>query len=70
VIKEVGERTADTNIPENVVGHELVNGFELASLGGLVLVEFVQAPEPGELEELLGEEEGANKVWLVGAEWG
>ena len=59
----------DAEIPQRVVGHEVDHGLQLRGLMRLLGIQLVQAVEPRELEELLGEEEGSDGVG-VGAEEG
>ncbi len=59
----------NTHIPQRVIWHELDDLVQRFFLGGVVAVEFPEAVEPGELEELLGEEEAGDEVGL-GAEEG
>ena len=60
-----GKKKLRTSYAEiaNHVGPYVALHFFLLFCGALAAVEF---PEPGELEELLGEEETGDEVWLGG----
>lgn len=59
---------ADADIPQCVVRHEPDDLVELPLLLRVARVELPELVEPGELEELLGEEEGADEEGLRGPE--
>jgi hypothetical protein len=55
---------ADTDIAENVVRDEVDDLVQFTLLLGLAGIKLPQAVQPGQLYDLLGEEEATNKVGL------
>lgn len=55
---------ADAEVADGVVGDVGGEDVEFGALGGLGGGEFVEAVEPGELDELLGGEESADELGL------
>ena len=56
--------SADTNVAQGVVWNKVDHLLQLLPLARVLRVEFVQAVQPCELEELLGKEEAGDEVRL------
>jgi len=60
--------SSNTNIPQCIIRHKIGHLIQFHALRGLLRIELVEAVQPCELKELLGEEEATDEVRLRGPE--